>query len=66
MIRFMGTHPKYPSNTIYETWEAFCDATINIATESAKQMLMPQLITLIEKVSDEMIETVQEVHEATA
>lgn len=50
---------------MFDSWMEACEITMDLAEEEAMKRLTPTLQKLTEKISDEMIETVEEyVYEA--
>ena len=59
-IKFKGTHPNFPSDTTWDSWEEAVEATLEIAENVAKEILREDLMARFSEIADIMIDTVEE------
>ncbi len=60
-VLFKVTHPLYGSEIIFDSWTTLCEHTMELAEAEAKTRLMDQLIDEVTRISDEMIDTAEEI-----
>ena len=60
-VLYKVNHPLYGSEILFDSWTTLCDHTMELAEAEAKERLMDQLLDEISHISDEMIETAEEI-----
>lgn len=56
-------HPNYPSDAVYDSWMTLCEHTLELAEQSLRADFEKNLNRYIERLSDEMLATVEEVYQ---
>lgn len=62
-ILYKPTHLAYPSEAVYDSWMTLCEHTIELAEKHLRDEFEKSLDRYIEKLSDEMLATAEEVEE---
>lgn len=59
-IHFKVKHPLIQESLRFETWISLCDFAMEVAEREAEKQLNEQIMSLIFKISDEIIDTAYE------
>jgi hypothetical protein len=60
---YKGCHPQYGSDRYFDDYTMLCKVTVDLAMQETKRRLDDIFDDLASKLSDEMLESVVEIHE---
>lgn len=53
-------HPIYLSDVVFDSWTTLCEHSVDFAKIEAEKQMLDAFLSLVEKISDEIVYSVEE------